>query len=144
MEKEFNFDVYMLCPVRNATQEEKEFLKNYESKLEEKGFKVLYPITDTVQEDPTGGYRIITEHCDEILSSRAVHVFWNGKSQGSNVDLGSSLIENRRRGLDIILMNREFVEVLVKEQKENGINKSYERVLLHLDDMADSYTRIND
>ena len=142
MENEFDYDVYMLCPVRNATSDEKEFLEKYKAKLEEMGFEVLYPGTDTVQEDPTGGCKIVFDHCDEILSSRTVHAFYNPKSEGSKYDFGSSFIEHRRRGLDILLMNREDVEEIVKKQKEDGMTKSYEMVLLHFDDIADPSTRI--
>lgn len=145
MEQEFEYDVYMLCPVRNATDEEKEFLENYKSKLEEKGFKVLYPATDTPQEDPSGGYDLVMTHCDEILNSRTVHVYWNEKSEGSKVDLGKSLMEHRRRGLEVILVNREHVKGLVGEQKQKGLKKSYEMVLAQLDDKSkNSYTRLND
>ena len=132
----------MLCPVRNATDEEKNFLGDYKKRLEEKNLIAHYPATDTNQEDETGGYRICMDHADEILTSKTVHIYWNPKSTGSKVDLGSSLIEHRRRGLDILLLNRNFVEAIVEEQKEKGIAKSYEMVLLTLDDMADSSTRI--
>jgi hypothetical protein len=155
MEQEFKredgseIDVYMLCPVRNATDKEKNFLEEYKKKLEEKNLIVHYPATDTKQEDLTGGYRICMDHCDEIMNSKTVHIYWNSTSTGSRVDLGSSLIEHRRRliehrrkRLDILLINRDFVEKIVKEQEEKGMTKSYERVLLKLDDIADSSTRI--
>ena len=142
MEKDFQYDVYMLCPVRNATDEEKIYLLDYKKRLEDKGFKVHYA-AETKQEDETGGYRICMDHCDEILNSRTVHVYWNPSSQGSYVDFGSSLIEHKRRGLDVLLMKREPVKEIIKEQEKKGISKSYERVLLKLDSLADELTRIN-
>ena len=142
MKKEFKFDVYMLCPVRNATEEEQRFLENYKQKLERKNLVAHYPATDTEQKDSSGGYRICMDHCDEIANSKSIHIYWNPTSAGSKVDLGSSLIEHKRRGLDILLMNRDFVESIVKEQKEKGLTKSYEMVLLKLDDIADSSTRV--
>ncbi len=71
------------------------------------------------------------DHCDEIANSKSIHIYWNPTSSGSKVDLGSSLIEHKRRGLDILLMNRDFVEDIVKEQKEKGLTKSYEMVCLN-------------
>jgi hypothetical protein len=141
MKKNYLYDVYMLCPVRNATIVEKSFLTSYKWELEEKGLKVHYS-AETPQEDETGGYRLTMDHCNEILNSKTVHVFWNPESIGSKVDLGSSLIEHRRRGLDVLLMNRWQVEKIVKSQKSKGIPKSYEMVLLHLDSIADNTTRI--
>ena len=129
-------DVYMLCPVRNATEEEKIFLKTYKEELEQRGLQVHYPAEDTVQEDETGGYRICMDHCGEILQSNSVHVFWNGESRGSYVDLGTSMGEHNRRGMKISLMNRSTVERIVEEQTSKGMTKSYEMVLLKLDDMA--------
>lgn len=143
MEEEFLYDVYMLCPVRKATPKEKEFLKKYKQKLEQRGFKAHYPADDTIQEDDTGGYRICKDHCEEIFKSRTIHVYWNGQSTGSYVDLGTSLGEHHRRGLDILLMNRKDVETIVKKQEKQGIIKSYERVLLKLDRMANNLTRIS-
>jgi len=149
MEKDYLYDVYMLCPVRNATDEEKKYLLEYKKKLEEKGFKVHYS-AETPQEDETGGYGIVTDHCDEILNSKTVHIYWNPSSQGSYVDLGSSLIENRRRGLDILLMKKNIVRKIVDTQKKDwiekkmeGFPKSYEMVLLYLDSIAEEETRIS-
>lgn len=141
MDKDFLYDVYMLCPVRNATLVEKTFLLDYKLKLEKKGLEVHYS-AETPQEDSTGGYRLTMDHCDEILNSKTVHVYWNPESVGSKVDLGSSLIEHRRRGLDVLLMNRWSVEKIVEEQRGKGIEKSYEMVLLHLDSIADNSTRV--
>ena len=141
MAKKYPIDVYMLCPVREATDDEKEFLLDYKKELEEKGLKVWYP-ADTPQEDETGGYRIVTDHCDEILDAKTSHIYWNETSTGSKVDLGSILIEHRRRGLDALLINRKHVEEIVEKQREQGLTKSYEMVLLYLDDIADSFTRI--
>jgi len=138
----YKYDVYMICPVRKATKREREFLEGYKTELESKGFKTHYPRTDTVQEDKTKGYRICMDHCKEIDESKTVHVYWNGKSPGSHVDLGTSLFEHYKRGLDIILMKRGLVEKIVKQQEKENITKSYEMVLLHLDDIANSRTRI--
>jgi len=138
----FKYDVYMLCPVRKATEEEKSFLEEYKKELESKGLRPHYPATDTIQKDETKGYRICMDHCKEIDESETVHVYWNGGSTGSYVDLGTSLFEHYKRGLDIILMKRDLIEKIVKQQEKENITKSYEMVLLHLDDIANSRTRI--
>jgi hypothetical protein len=142
VEYEYEDDAYMICPVRKATKEERRFLKWYKKKLEKKGFKVHYPATDTVQEDETHGYRICIDHCREISRARTVHVYWNRDSPGSHVDLGTSLLEHYRRGMEILLINRSTVGKIVEQQKKEGLNKSYEMVLLHLDSIAKSKTRI--
>jgi hypothetical protein len=46
--EDYEFDVYLLCPVRKATKREKRFLEEYKRRLEtEKGLKVHYPAKDT-------------------------------------------------------------------------------------------------
>jgi hypothetical protein len=138
---DYKFDIYMLCPVRKATDEQKAFLKEYKRKQEARGLKVHYPADDTNQEDKTGGYRICEDHCGEIASSKSVHAYWTA-STGSYVDLGTALREHFRRNMDILLINRKDVEKIVTEQRNKGITKSYEMVLLKLDDLADNATRL--
>lgn len=142
MSKYFKYDIYLLCPVRNATESEEKFLTEYKSRAHELGFNLLYPATDTKQKDLEGGYNICMDHAEEILNSRASHIYWNQTSTGSHVDLGSLILEHKRRKMDILLVNRDYVEKLVQEQLSKGIEKSYERVLLRLDDIADDSTRI--
>lgn len=138
---ERDIDIYMICPVRKATEEQKKILVDYKNQQEAKGLKVHYPANDTNQEDETGGYRICMDHVGEIQRSKTVHTFWVA-STGSYVDLGTALNEHKARGLDMLLINREDVEKIVLEQKLQGINKSYEIVLLKLDDIADNSTRL--
>jgi len=143
LEKKFDIDAYMICPVRNATPEEQIILEEYKKKGVEKGLVMHYPATDTDQEDETtGGYQILKDHHGEISNSRAVHVFWNKDSKGSYHDLGSAMNEHYRRNLDILLINKEKIQKEVEEQKTKGMTKSFEMVLLYLDRIADPFTRI--
>ena len=139
--KKADFDIYMLCPVRKATEEQVAFLRGYKQKQEARGCWVHYPGDDTVQDDESGGYRICMDHCNEIAHSKTVHAY-RVASTGSYVDLGTALREHQRRGMDILLINRKDVEALVEEQTTKGILKSYERVLLKLDDITKSSTRM--
>lgn len=142
--KDFLYDIYMLCPVRGVSPEEKDFLEEYENILESRGKKVLYPGGDTVQEDPTGGYRICKDHCTEIYGSKSAHMYWNPSSKGSYVDFGTIMGEHFKRGMFVSLINRRDVESIVEEQRRqtlkdkgpNAINKTYEEVMLVLDKIS--------
>lgn len=81
-------NIFIICPVRNATEEEQQYIKNYVSNLEQQGNKVHWPQRDTNQIDPTGGLRICTDNRNTIYNADEVHIYWNGKSQGSFFDLG--------------------------------------------------------
>ncbi|OYT36471.1 hypothetical protein B6U91_01135 [Candidatus Pacearchaeota archaeon ex4484_71] len=136
------YDVYVICPVRGAEKSTLDFLEKYKHALVKKGAKVLLPTTDTNQDDPSGGYNIVESHLNEMYGSREAHILWNKNSGGSKVDLGSVLIENARRGMKILLINRGAVEEMVRDQRENGIFKSYEMVLLKLDEEYDGNLRL--
>lgn len=125
--------VYLICPVANATDEEKAFLGWYKDLLAIWGVRGHYPETDTRQEDETGGYRICVDHTEEIAESRQVHAFWRESSRGSVFDLGVAFGFHRLKGTRIKVINRGEVVKMVADQERN---KSYERVLLHLDDLA--------
>lgn len=125
--------IFLICPIRGATEKEKKFLENYVSKLESKGYNVYYPTRDTQQEDITGGYRICSSNSQIIQNSDEVHVYWNKDSQGSLFDLGTAFSEHKIRGLKVRSINRSDVEEIVSEQNSSN---SFEQVILKLDDLA--------
>ncbi|VVB80545.1 Uncharacterised protein [uncultured archaeon] len=129
-------EVYMICPVRKATADEREFLEAYKVEMEKRGFNAHYPATDTNQGADLGGYRICIDHCDEQKRAKQIHIFWNTGSTGSYVDLGTSLYLHRSEGKPIKLILRKPVQELVKANEAKGVMKSYEHVLLHVDDLA--------
>jgi hypothetical protein len=85
--------LFLICPVRNATLEEKEKLKSAIREFELAGYKVHYPERDTNQ-DPyknginTGGYNICLQNARAIFSSDTVAIYYNKESTGSMFDLG--------------------------------------------------------
>jgi hypothetical protein len=133
--REEKYDVYMICSVRKATEEEKAELIAYRDMLEGQGLKTCYPAESTNQND-IGGYNICHDHTWEIENSQEVHVKWNPDSQGSYVDLGTAFHTHFVKGTPIRLINRDLVESIVAESEKKGVTKSYEHVLLKLDDLA--------
>lgn len=113
---------FIICPVREASVEEKEYILIYIRRLEERGYRVHYPARDTNQDDPVG-LRICSDNRAAIRDAKEIHVYWNGKSTGSIFDFGMAFMAEK----PIIVFNRESVEKLVT----NG--KSFHNVLLALD-----------
>ncbi|MBM3247322.1 hypothetical protein FJZ17_02160 [Candidatus Pacearchaeota archaeon] len=99
--------IYLICPVRGVTQEEKEFLEGHVRKLEAMGFQVHYPPRDVNQEDSVG-LRILTEHREAMRTSNAVQIYWNGKSQGSFFDLGMGFMGYK----PLVLANPQVLKTL--------------------------------
>jgi len=111
--------IYMTCPVKNATEQEKVFLENYVVKLESKGYVVHYPARDTAQ---TKDYRVFETNIAAIKNADEIHVFWNGQSMGSCADVGKAFA----LGKPIRLINYNevcnmpktvFTDVLIKCHK---------------------------
>jgi hypothetical protein len=133
---EYNYDEFLICTVREADPEDKKFLEDYVRSQEASGKRIYYPARDTNQVDETGGYRICSDNNQAIRDSREISVYWTTKSQGTKFDLGMAFNEHRINGKSIRLVNRSTVEQLVEEQKTKGLKKSFEMVLLKLDDLA--------
>jgi len=132
----FLYDVFLICTVREADEKDRNFIDNYVSNLEDQGKRVYYPAADTNQIDESGGYRICSDNLKAIMDSQEVHVYWTQKSQGTKFDLGIAFMEHRTKNKKVRLANRNDVEEIVKEQRKNGQKKSFEMVLLNLDDLA--------
>lgn len=82
-------DIYLICPVRNATVEQKEKMTDYIKSLEERGFSVFYPERDNQYEYIDDiGYTICKENLKAIKEAKEVHIFWDKTSQGTLFDLG--------------------------------------------------------
>jgi len=130
------YDAFLICTVREADKKDKEFINNYLKKMRSKGLKMYYPAEDTNQVDPLGGYTICSDNCKAIKDSKEVHVYWTDKSQGTKFDLGIAFYEHKAQGKRIKLANKSQVEKMIEEQKNKGIKKSFEMVLLKLDNLA--------
>jgi len=118
---------FMISPVREVTDKEKEVIDNYVAKLESQSYRVYYPLRDTDQNDPVG-LRICTDNREAIAKADEVHTYWNRDNKGSLFDLGMAFMANYFiPDKKIILANKEMVELM------RTTHKSFENVLLELD-----------
>jgi len=114
--------IFLICPVREADEEEKAFLQTYISNLEQEGYKVHYPPRDTNQDDPIG-YNICRENRQAILDADEVHIYFTPKSKGTLFDIGMTFMMEK----PVVLVNRDKIE--------KTPHKSFQNVLLELDRM---------
>jgi hypothetical protein len=134
--RDFLYDAFLICTVREADNIDKEFINDYLLLLRGQGKKVYYPANDTEQIDISGGYQICSDNCTAIENSKEVHVYWTKKSEGTKFDLGIAFYEHKKYNKNIKLANRKQVEEIVKEQRKERKGKSFEMILLKLDDLA--------
>jgi hypothetical protein len=100
--------VFVICPVRNAPEPFKRFMKIYVEDLEEKGHQVHWPFRDTDQLDPHG-LQICLTNCDAIIEADEVHIWFDPESKGSHFDRGM-LFAMLRLGMEkkVILINTVY------------------------------------
>ncbi len=112
--------IFIITPVREITDGENQFLKNYIAQLESKGYKVHFPPRDTDQTDKVG-LDICAANREAMRMANEVHIYWNAKSEGSKFDFGMVFMAEK----PIILINRDAVLPTPY--------KSFQNVLLALD-----------
>lgn len=111
-------DVFLICPVRGATDQQKKDIADYVKGLEDKGLTVYYPQRDTDQNDPVG-YRICSDNRKAIEEAKEIHVWWTTTSTGTLFDLGMAWA-----------MKKPLVIANPKEVVPTDGDKSFNNVLL--------------
>ena len=74
-------NIYIVCPVRKLTEQEKVVILKYVGNLEKSGHEVRCPFRDTDQVDEIG-LRIVEDHENDIIWADQVHIWWNRAPEG--------------------------------------------------------------
>ena len=114
------YNVFLICPVRDANPEQKEKMEQYISNLKSQGIKVYYPARDTNQVDSIG-YRICCDNRQAIVDVEEVHVFYDKTSQGSLFDLGMTFMADLLIGKPLELVNIDEIEITPSKSFSNMI-----------------------
>lgn len=108
--------IFLICPVRIATEKQKMDLHRYVWDKEHEGYDVYYPAVDTDQKDEIG-YRICSDNAKAILEADEVHIYWDKNSKGSLFDLGVAFAY----GKPLVLINPENIDPAEGKSFENMI-----------------------
>lgn len=102
--------IFIICPVRNASEAVLEEIRSHVAQLEARGHQVHWPARDTDQSD-THGIFICMENCDAIIDADEVHIWFDPVSTGSHFDRGM-LFALLRLGFRkrVVLINREEIQ----------------------------------
>ena len=79
--------IYIICPVRNASSDIVDMIRNYVVGLKKSGHSVHFPNDDVNQDDATGLF-ICEQHLSAMRQCDRVDIFWDVHSSGSHFDLG--------------------------------------------------------
>ena len=80
--------IFLICPVRNATQEQRQWIENYVREMYSQGYTIHAPHLHTRQTDLFGGYAICVQNAQAVASSEEIDIYYDQKSTGSVFDLG--------------------------------------------------------
>lgn len=118
--------IFLICPVRNANDNQRKWIEDYVSEKETEGHKVHAPHLHTRQIDLFGGYAICKQNAEAVASSSLVSIYYDKESIGSVFDLGVTYALNK----PIDLLNENEIEFNDNEFTDNLIkNWPYEKEL---------------
>jgi hypothetical protein len=108
--------IYLICPVRNITDEQKREIDEYVAYQERLGNEVHYPPRDVDQTDATG-WNICAQHRQAMKGCTRTDVFWDSQSSGSHFDLGMAF------------MMEEMPVKIVKAYRPDNEGKSFLKMM---------------
>jgi len=109
--------VFLISPVAKATSELNDKIGKHIALLEQSGIKVHWPIRDTNQKDPTGGYEICKINAQAILEADEIQIWYDEQSGGSKFDMGIVFVLTQILGYkkNIVIVNEK--EILDNSEK---------------------------
>lgn len=120
-------DVFLISPVRRATEEQNSLIRSYIAKLQNAGKSVHWPIVDTNQ--TASEWEICVQNGKAILAADEVHIIWDSESAGSKFDLGMVFMLNLVKGIAGMRVPVRIVNLA--ELQRGPEAKSFEGLLLN-------------
>lgn len=124
--------IFLICPVRNASENVKKEIEDYAVDKTNEGFIIHAPHLHTIQQDILGGYTICLQNAKAIASSTRIDIYYDPKSTGTAFDLGVAYYLNKPLNLlnknAITLNSNDFIDNLIKNwpyKQEIKIKKLY-------------------
>ena len=122
--------VFLICPVRNATEEQKKYIKEFVKEKNQSGIEVHAPHMHTVQQDMFGGYTICYQNANAIADSIEIDMYYDQSSTGSVFDLGVAYALDKKLVVlnygDIVFNENDQIDSIVKDW--NNRNNNYQPI----------------
>jgi hypothetical protein len=118
--------IFLISPVKKTNPETQERIGTYVASLENAGHKVHWPIRDTVQIDPTGGYEICKVNFAGIMEADEIHIWYDETSGGSKFDMGGVFM------LVTMLGWKKKIVIVNETEIVDDAPKSFCKVFRHL------------
>ena len=98
--------IFLICPVRNATIEQKKWIENFVYEKYKEGYIIHAPHLHTRQSDLFGGYAICKQNALAVATSNEINIYYDQTSTGSVFDLGVAYALNK----PLVILNKEQIE----------------------------------
>lgn len=118
--------VFLISPVRGIDEATRLKIEAHVQKLEKQGHEVHFPLRDTKQDDPTGGYEICRANFRAMINAQEVHVWYDETSNGSKFDMGGVFM------LVEMLDWQKRVVIVNDNEVTDNLEKSFYKVLRRL------------
>lgn len=124
--KEIDNKIFLICPVRDANNNQKQWIENYVKEKELDGYIVHAPHMHTRQIDLFGGYVICRQNAENLSTSSEVNIYYDKTSFGSVFDLGVAYQLHKPLVLlnNVNLDNDDIIDnLIINWPYNNKINK---------------------
>ena len=98
--------IFLICPVRNATPEQRKWIENFVITKYSEGYIIHAPHLHTRQTDLFGGYAICKQNAEAVATSNEIDIYYDQSSTGSVFDLGVAYALHK----PLILLNKEEID----------------------------------
>ncbi len=122
--------IFLVCPVRNATEEQKKWIESFVREKNEEGYSIHAPHLHTVQTDLFGGYAICRQNAEAVASSQEIDIYYDQSSTGSVFDLGVAYALHKPLKLlnkeAIVFNDSDLIDSIIKTWPYNNKLKARE------------------
>lgn len=110
--------IFLICPVRNATDEQRKWIEDFVREKYEDGYTIHAPHLHTRQIDLFGGYAICKQNAEAVATSKEIDIYYDQSSTGSVFDLGVAYALHKPLRLlnkeDIVFNDSDLIDCVVK------------------------------
>ena len=124
--------IFLICPVRNATDEQRKWIEDFVKDKNEKGYVIHAPHLHTRQTDLYGGYAICKQNAEAVASSKEIDIYYDQSSTGSVFDLGVAYALHK----PLKLLNRKEIKFR-DEDMIDSIVKSWPYNMCEIEELKD-------
>ena len=116
--------IFLICPVRNATDEQRKWIEDFVINKNVAGYKIHAPHLHTRQSDLLGGYAICMQNADAVATSSEIDIYYDQSSTGSVFDLGVAYALYKPLKMlneeDVFFDDNDLIDKIIKEWPYNG------------------------